>query len=508
MKPHRFSIYFYNVITYVGVALAFFIFCIETLLYLADLFVSHKTLYLGLLTYLVLPPFLFLGLILIPMGALWKRRRILRGKDSREPHPFHLDFSRKTHRNAVLVFIICTSIFVIASMIGVYKSYHYTDSVEFCGKLCHSVMNPEYTTYQRSPHARVKCVECHIGSGAEWYVKSKFTGGYQVYSLFTEKYPKPIPTPVKNLRPARETCEQCHWPQHFFSPKEKVFHHFLGDESNTYWPIKMLMKVDSGPGAPGDIDQTGVHWHTNTDNDIEYIARDEKRQEIAWLKLTHQSTGEVKEYRSESNPLIFEKMKDVEIRKFDCIDCHNRPSHRFSTPVSAVNEALVTSRLHKEMPYIKREAVKVLSEDYESTDAALTSIHDKISNFYQTEYPDIWNKENDRVEASISEIQNIFRNTQFPEMKVRWDSHPDNIGHMEHQSCFRCHGNEDLKTKEGKTIDKNCSSCHQILSQGPGSENKPMGKAKKFKHPVDLGIEPEEMDCVTCHSDLGSLYEG
>ncbi|MBI1883456.1 MAG: NapC/NirT family cytochrome c [Chlamydiae bacterium] len=504
MKPQRFSAYFHNFLTYIGVALSLFVFCLETLLYLADTFISHKTLYLGLITYLILPPFLFLGLAFIPIGALWKRRQILKGKSSSRPRPIHIDLSRSTHRNAVFIFLIGTSILIIATIIGLYKSYHYMDSPEFCGKMCHSVMNPEFTTYQRSPHAHVKCVECHIGSGAESYAKSKFTGSYQLYSLMTHKYEKPIPTPVKNLGAANKTCEQCHWPQYFFSSKEKVFQHFLGDELNTYWPIKMLIKI--GGEQTGAPQQTGIHWHMNINNDLQYIARDEKRQDIVWIKLTNKTTGEVKEFMSKANPLAPEELKKAQSHTFDCIDCHNRPSHRFPTPTVSINEALSMSRLDTKLPYIKREAVKALSQEYSTTDDALRTIRKQLTEFYQKEYPDLSRNENAKIERAIQEIQDILRNTQFPEMKARWNSHPDNIGHMENQGCFRCHGNDDLMTPDGKTIGRNCSTCHEILSQGPDSENESPGQAKEFKHPVDLGMEPEEMDCMSCHSDPKSLY--
>ena len=97
-----------------------------------------------------------------------------------------------------------------------YNAFLFTESVTFCGRICHTVMEPEYTAYLNSPHARVRCVDCHVGAGAEWYVKSKLSGVHQVYAVTFHTYETPIPTPVKNLRPARETCEECHWPQKFF----------------------------------------------------------------------------------------------------------------------------------------------------------------------------------------------------------------------------------------------------------------------------------------------------
>lgn len=156
--------------------------------------------------------------------------------------PF-IDLNRKDHRNAFLIFAAGTTIFLFISALGSYEAFHYTESTEFCGTLCHSVMNPEYTAYQNSAHAKVRCVECHVGTGADWYVKSKLSGLYQVYAVIANVYPKPIPTPIKNLRPARETCEECHWPQKFYSRQLRTEKHFLTDEKNSEWDISLIMKI-------------------------------------------------------------------------------------------------------------------------------------------------------------------------------------------------------------------------------------------------------------------------
>ena len=122
-------------------------------------------------------------------------------------------------RNSLL-FIACATILNI--MIFGFASYQgvtYMDSTTFCGLTCHTVMAPEFSAYQNSPHSRVDCVECHIGPGAGWFVKSKLSGLRQVVAVTFKTYSRPIPSPVKYLRPARETCEHCHWPQRFSGDK-------------------------------------------------------------------------------------------------------------------------------------------------------------------------------------------------------------------------------------------------------------------------------------------------
>ena len=141
-----------------------------------------------------------------------------------------LDLNDKRHRHGVVLFSVGSVVFLFLSALGAYKSYHYTESVGFCGKLCHRIMEPEYTAYQHSPHARVTCAECQVGTGANWYVKSKLSGLYQVYAAMTNNYPRPIPTPVENLRPARETCEECHWPQKVYGKQQRKEIYYLPDE--------------------------------------------------------------------------------------------------------------------------------------------------------------------------------------------------------------------------------------------------------------------------------------
>ncbi len=495
-EKHRFSDYFYNYITYAGALLAIVIFSIEAMLFGIDYFSSKPSLYLGLITYFLLPPFLFLGLLLIPAGALWKRHRVIKGLADIKPEPIHIDLSKASHRNALFVFIAVTAMVLIASTIGSYESYHYTESVSFCGQLCHDVMKPEFTAYQHSAHARVKCVDCHIGEGAGWFVKSKVSGAYQMYAVAAGNYPRPISTPIKNLRPARETCERCHWPEHFFSSKERVFRHFLSDEKNTPWTSRMLMHI--GGGGPKGVGQTGIHWHMVIHNNLKYVASSKDRQGISWVKVTDKD-GKVIVYSSESNPPSEELLKPENQRSMDCMDCHNRPSHRFPSPAKAVDHALAGGELDPTLPFIKAQAVKALAQDYAGDAEAREKIAEGMRAFYAKENPA-------RVEGAISEIQKIYARIQFPHMKANWKAYPENIGHMEYPGCFRCHGS-DLKSPEGKTISRDCNVCHTILSQGSGPEPETLSaKGLEFEHPVDVGVDMKEADCNACHTGGPDLY--
>ncbi|HEY7543397.1 MAG TPA: NapC/NirT family cytochrome c, partial [Blastocatellia bacterium] len=252
-------------------------------LFLTEMLATKSNPYLGIFTYIIFPGFLIFGLLLILLGMLIERRRRRRlSPDEMAAYP-KIDLNDPRRRRSLLAFLGLTFLFIFVSAFGSYRAYEYTDSVAFCGQLCHSVMNPEFTAYQASPHARVRCVDCHVGPGADWYVRSKLSGLYQVYSVNFNKYPRPIPTPVHNLRPAQETCEQCHWPEKFFGAQLKVFNRYGYDEANTLRQIRML--INTGGGSPTTGLVTGIHWHMNIANEITYISSDDQRQTIPWVRM-------------------------------------------------------------------------------------------------------------------------------------------------------------------------------------------------------------------------------
>jgi hypothetical protein len=451
--------------------------------------------YTGIITYMMLPVVLFLGIFLIIIGVILEHRRKHLSDPDTVPRFPTIDLnSHKTRRTIVWVAVFSMG-FLLLTGVGSYRAYHLTDSVAFCGKTCHQVLKPEYTAYTNSPHARVKCVHCHIGPGAGWFVKSKLSGMYEVYATVFDLYPRPIPVPVKNLRPAQETCEQCHWPKQFYGAVQKENYHFLSDEENTPWVIKLLIKV--GGGDPTFAPVGGIHWHMSIDNKIEYIAADKLRQEMIWIRKTDEN-GTVTIYKSDEEPLEKEP-EAYEIRTMDCIDCHDRPTHIFRSPMNAVNLSLQTGRLERDLPYIKAKGVELLEEEYESTEVALQEISDNLRAYYKEEYPELYKAEQNVIEDAVDELQTIYRNNFFPKMKVRWDVYPDNIGHLMWKGCFRCH-NGNLRTETGEGISKDCDSCHIIISQGTGEEVAVSLKGLEFEHPVDMGEAWKEMNCNECHT--------
>ena len=266
-----------------------------------------------------------------------------------------IDLSRPRDRRILGVFIAASLCFLLISAVGSYKTYQFTESVQFCGQACHTVMKPELTTYEHGPHARVECAECHIGAGATWFVRSKLSGIYQVYATLFNKFPRPIPTPIKNLRPAQETCNQCHWPRKFVGDLNRTFNYFLGNQTNTPFSVRLLLKVGGGDPTHGPVG--GIHWHMSISNRVEYIATDEARQKLPWVRLTNPA-GVVTVFREST---FTNDLSRYEIRKMDCMDCHNRPAHRYAPPDNAVNLAIALRHIDRALPYIKSNAVYALT---------------------------------------------------------------------------------------------------------------------------------------------------
>jgi nitrate/TMAO reductase-like tetraheme cytochrome c subunit len=452
------------------------------LLLLLDALAHFANPYIGILTYLVAPSFLILGMILALLGAILRHRQIV--KTSGPLPPLRIDLTRPRDRRLLGWFLAGSVCFLLISALGSYQTYHFTESVQFCGQACHGVMKPEYVTYLHSPHARVACAECHIGKGANWYVRSKLSGTYQVYATLADKYPRPIPTPVKNLRPAQETCEECHWPQKFVGNLEHTFYSFLSDETNTPFTVRMLLKVGGGDPTHGPVG--GIHWHMNVGFKIEYLASDEARQKIPFVRVTELSQGVVTEYRS---PKFTNAVEEASLRRMDCMDCHNRPAHRYQTPNSAVSLAMALGRIDTGLPFVKSNAVYVLTQPYTNSTQALQTIATRLSD----RYPNA-----PRLRPTIGAVQQIYTNNFFPEMKASWKDYPDNIGHKDWPGCFRCHDGLH-KSADGKRTIKadDCNACHTILAQGSGAElDQLWPNGQKFKHPGD------EVDggCNDCHT--------
>jgi len=425
--------------------------------FLLELFGLHTNPYMGIVFFLILPGVFVFGLLLIPFGLWRDRRKRQRGESTAFNWP-RFDFNLPRHRQVAFWITVVTFVNVLIISLAAYSGVHYMDSNEFCGQVCHSVMVPEYTAFQDSPHSRVGCVQCHIGSGAPWFVKAKISGVRQIFAVTFNTFSRPIPSPVHNLRPARDTCEQCHWPEKFHGDKVQVIRAFADDEQNT--ESTTTLQIHVGGGSDQLTIATGIHWwHMNTANVIEYKTTDDKRQVIPWVRIKDR-TGAEREYLADG--VKPEELAGAESRVMDCVDCHNRPSHTFSaTADKAIDRGLALGVIPRELPFIKREGAAVVGVAYPTQQAAKDAIAQKIGDFYRTNYAQLYGSQRAMVDRAISGVQLAYSRNVFPEMNIGWGTYPNNIGHMNFPGCFRCH-DDNHKTKDGKTIKQDCTLCHTM----------------------------------------------
>jgi hypothetical protein len=484
--------YFHNWISVLGIIFSVIWFVIILFLWILDFTAKEKNPYLGVVIYFFLPMLLTFSLVVIPLGAWRERKKRLRGIKVRR-FPI-IDFNNPHHQQLAYTIWGIVTLFFLFTLVGVYQGYHFTESNEFCGKLCHEVMKPEFVAYSQSPHARVKCVECHIGPGVNWFVRSKLSGTYQVFSVLAKKYPRPIETPVKNLRPAQETCEECHWPRQFYGAVERNHQYYMPDEKNSPWQTRLLIRV--GGGVPPYGKEEGIHWHMNIKDKVYYIASDDKRQVIPWIK-TVSPDGKERIFVDKTSKFTAANPPDKEMRLMDCMDCHNRPSHVFKSPSVAIDEAMAYGAIDQSLPYIKREAVKALFADYSSQPEAKIKIQQNLENFYQKNYPQEWSEKKENINKAVQSIIQIYGTNFFPEMKVSWKEYPNNIGHWIFPGCFRCH-DENHKTEDGTTLSRECNTCHTIIEQGAPDSLEKNAEGLSFRHPEE-DESWKEMSCSECH---------
>ncbi len=419
--------------------------------------------YLGIIFFLILPALFMLGLALIPVGVLVRRRKLQRAGQVPVEFP-RIDLNDPIFRHGLDIVLVATIVNFLVVAAASYHGATYMDSPQFCGRSCH-VMTPEYTAYQIGAHSHVACVECHIGAGAQAYFSAKVNGTKQLLEVtfhplaplapkLIPNYPTPIPSPVTSLRPARYTCEACHSPGRFDGDKLLVKSAFADDEKNTESQTVLILHLG---GVDSLSHYTGIHGvHLGH---IEYVATDSSRTTIPWVERQN-ADGSFAVYSSlppGSSPPKGER------RVMDCIDCHNRAAHTFVTAEEAINQAMASGVISADLPWVHKEGLELLKATYSSQEQARAEIPEQLTNFYRQSYPDVLSSKAPQLQAASQELVTLYCQNVFPFMKVTWGTHPNHIGHMSYPGCFRCHdGNH--TAKNGATIPQDCSVCHNLLA--------------------------------------------
>lgn len=452
MRP-AFAAALRNPISRIGIALTTASALLFLFLHLIHLFGFLENPYTGILVFVLLPALLLVGLLIIPAG-LWLERRRTRAGIPAPAWP-RIDLNDPTQRHTFLIVAALTLANVVILSIASYGAVEYSESQQFCGQACHAVMEPEFVAHQNGVHGRVACVACHVGPGAGGFFTAKLNGTRQLALAVTGSYRRPIPTPLEQIPDVRTSCEQCHFPDRFVGDKTKVLFEHADDEANTQ--TRATVRLHVGGSISGTGSGTGIHWHMNRANAIEYVALDDKREQIAYVRAATPD-GTVREYFAQGKTQA--DLAGRPRRRMDCLDCHSRPAHQFgSTPERAVDAALGEGQINVKIPFIRREAVRVLSAEYVSQDVALREIDRTVRQAMNTGAPRAYDEAD--LRRAIAVTQSIYRRNVFPSMKVGWGTYANQIGHTVSTGCFRCH-DEGHKTTDGVAIRQECELCHTI----------------------------------------------
>jgi len=418
--------------------------------------------YVGMVLFVGLPMVFIAGLILIPIGILLRRASLKKAGHLPTVLP-EIDFrSKHLHRVLYLVGGLTLLNVVLMGMATV-KGVEYMDSSRFCGLTCHTPMSMEYRAFENSPHSRVGCAECHIGPGAESFMRAKLAGVRQLFGVAFNNYSRPIPSPVENLRPARETCESCHWPQKFHGNKILVRTHYADDAESTPATTVLMLKI----GGLSNKGNTGIHGrHLDATGRVNYQPTDGKREAIGQVTY-RDDNGQLVTFNSADVKMTPEQLAKTKPREMDCVDCHNRPTHAFEMPEQAIDRTITEGALSRDLPFARKTGVEIIKREYKSQAEAAVQIPQAVADFYQKNYPDVFKAKHNLVEAAGNAVKEAYLRNISPEMKLTWGTHPNHIGHGGNDlsgGCFRCHdGNH--TTKEGRTITSSCDTCHTILAQ-------------------------------------------
>jgi len=336
---------------------------------------------------------------------------------------------------------------------GSVEAWTYTNSPEFCGMACHT-MPPEYSAYLRSPHARVRCVECHIGRDVVTTQFTRKAGDLRhVFLNITQSYEYPIYT--RAMRPARESCETCHFPEKFSDDSLREIQHFDDLDANTLQRTLLILKTGGGSQRQGL--GRGIHWHI--ENEVWYLAADELEQEIPYVR-TVDADGMVTEYYDIAAGITPEDVAGTTLERMDCITCHNRITHAIPQPEEAVDQALSKELLDRDLPEIRQQAVGLLQANYPDEETAAAAFA-SLADFYADKYPEVAAEKGPAIQTAVATITDIHNQIVFPEQKLDWDTHPDNLGHKDFPGCFRCHDGKHLTGTE-EAIRLECNLCHAI----------------------------------------------
>lgn len=421
----------------------------------------------------------------------------------------------RTVKGALGLFGVVLLLGVLGTLAGVHV-VEYSESASFC-TTCHT-MTPQKKAYEAGIHQDVACGECHVSPGVVGFVKAKLAGTRELYALVTSTYPTPIP-PIEHdaLPPTSQTCEKCHPLSQIAKegqPTKLITRASFGsDEKNTRNDLAVLIRPARSNGkAP-----VSVHWHVL--QEVTYTTDDEHLQVVDSVEFRDRATGRLVQYVAEDQVrdslnagADITRLKATEQnRTMDCLDCHNRVGHDVPSVDESVDAALASGSLSPALPYVKRNAVALLTTTYRS-DADGRAAIARLGDFYASRYPLVASSRKAEISAATRTLTGLFDEIVTSEMNTRGGTYADNLGHQRNPGCFRCHDGAHYKVVDGRittqTIPSTCDTCHTAPQGSRAVEDVPVGTKPAdhndplfvFDHRNVAGsVVPAPATCGACH---------
>ena len=462
--------------------------------------------YQGVLTFVLYPSAVVFGLVLVAIGAFLERRRARRQRAAGESVRPMLDPSVRAHRAILVGLFLFGALLLGGTIVGAYRAFEYSESTEFCGSLCHQPMEPQYVAYQHSPHSRVACVDCHVGPGVGSYVDAKVSGLRQVAQMVGRSYERPIRATHRRPPDASKTCEHCHGPQGFGAERVDTRERYGYDLRNSRRTLRMLLRPHGSRSDP----RTGArsHWHGDIAGRVRFRALDAELLEVARVEVDRPD-GSVVTFdlvSPEGERVVSDaSVAGLEEHTMDCLDCHNRPAHRFLSPDEAVDREIESGAIDASLAFIKSVAVRALSREYDDARAAEAGIRREVADWYRDHLGGAVAARSDALERAAGALAAVWRRNVFPQMGVDWTTYPDHIGHRNAPGCFRCHAGRH-RSRSGETLSSDCATCHAFFTQAPGTSDLLAAPADaSHVHPFTAKSH-ENIACHDCHRGADSPY--
>jgi hypothetical protein len=417
----------------------------------------------------------------------------------------HIRLGRRTLMVGTVATIVLAAVGLAILGAGGILAWEYSNSNAFCTNNCHAVHPEEPRAYAVASHARVQCVECHMGRLPTLQLMTLKLAHYHELLGMITGYKRPLA--ATTLRPARDNCESCHWPEVNHDDKVRTRIHYGTDAKNTEERIRLI--VHTGGGEAREKATRGIHWHIGMN--VEYVTDDVQRRTIPWVRVTDKD-GKQTTYFDASSKVGRAEMDQKPKKRMECDDCHNAAGHPFVNPSDRVDHAMSEGRISRSLPSIKARALAIIDK----ASALHGPLEEQVPKFRQI-VADAAPKGDMKPDVKAAEEQfaktmlQILSLSEFEAKDLTWKSFPNHVGHRDFPGCFRCHDGKHFNEK-GEAIRLQCTLCHDIpqvsidgslksvaSTVAPGLTPPDSHNAPNFMHDHRTKVDES---CQMCHGPL------